>query len=112
MDVLARRMHPHHHGSGSLQTQSASVPLVVDQNPATGFDFLATPSCEGFRSLFAPENEVIMHMQVRSLPISRPSNPSASLTPKSHVPEVQIISECVLWQGQIGIPILQGMPDW
>ncbi|EIE26107.1 hypothetical protein COCSUDRAFT_46497 [Coccomyxa subellipsoidea C-169] len=56
-------MHPHHHGSGSLQTQSASVPLVVDQNPATGFDFLATPSCERFRPLFAPENEVIMHMQ-------------------------------------------------
>ncbi len=61
------RMHPHHHGSGSLQTQSASVPLVIDQNPATGFDFLATPSCERFRPLFEPENEVIMHMQARSL---------------------------------------------
>lgn len=66
--VSVCRMHPHHHGSSTLQTQSASVPLVIDQNSATGFDFLATPSCERFRPLFAPENEVIMHMQVCAYP--------------------------------------------
>ncbi|BDA44392.1 probable multicopper oxidase LPR1 homolog 3 at C-terminar half [Coccomyxa sp. Obi] len=56
-------MHPHHHGSGTLQTQSASVPVIVDPNPAGGWDFLATPSCQRFQPLFQPEFEVIMHMQ-------------------------------------------------
>ena len=44
--------------------QSCSVPLVLDENPDGGFDYLATPSCERFRSIFTPDNEVIMHMQV------------------------------------------------
>ena len=44
--------------------QSCSVPVVLDENPEGGFDYLATPSCERFRSLFTPANEVIMHMQV------------------------------------------------
>ena len=57
-------MHPHHHGSGSLQTQTASLPLIVDPNPAGGWDYLATPSCQRFQPLFQPEFEVIMHMQV------------------------------------------------
>ena len=44
--------------------QSCSVPVVLDENPEGGFDYLATPSCERFRSVFTPDNEVIMHMQV------------------------------------------------
>ena len=44
--------------------QSCSVPVVLDENPEGGFDYLATPSCERFRSIFMPDNEVIMHMQV------------------------------------------------
>lgn len=60
-------MHPHHHGSSALHTQSASVPVVIDPNPAGGFDYLATPSCQPFRRFFAPDNEVIMHMQVSLL---------------------------------------------
>jgi hypothetical protein len=60
------RMHPHHQGSSSLQAQSCSLPVVIDPNPAGGFDYLATPSCQPYRALFAPDNEVIMHMQARS----------------------------------------------
>ena len=58
-------MHPHHQGSTSLMMQSCSVPVVLDENPDGGFDFLATPSCAPFRRFFTPEHEVIMHMQVR-----------------------------------------------
>lgn len=44
--------------------QSCSLPVVLDENPAGGFDFLGTPSCEPFRKFFTPDNEIIMHMQV------------------------------------------------
>ena len=47
--------------------QTCSVPLVLDENPNGGFDYLATPSCKPFRPFFSPENEVIMHMQVSLL---------------------------------------------
>ena len=57
-------MHPHHQGSTSLMMQTCSVPVVLDENSEGGFDYLATPSCERFRSIFTPDNEVIMHMQV------------------------------------------------
>ena len=58
------RMHPHHQGSTSLMMQTCSLPVVLDENPSGGFDFLDTPSCAPFRRLFTPDNEVIMHMQV------------------------------------------------
>ena len=45
--------------------QTCSLPVVLDENPDGGFDFLATPSCAPFRRFFIPDNEVIMHMQVR-----------------------------------------------
>lgn len=62
---VACRQHPHHQGSTTLMMQTCSVPLVIDENPNGGFDFLATPSCANFRRFFTPENEVIMHMQVK-----------------------------------------------
>ncbi len=65
------RMHPHHHGSGSLQTQTASLPVIVDTNPASGWDYLATPSCQRFQPLFQPQFEVIMHMQVCTSDLDR-----------------------------------------
>ena len=68
----ACRMHPHHQGSTSLMMQSCSVPVVLDENPNEGFDYLATPSCERLRSIFTPDNEVIMHMQVACSPLTLP----------------------------------------
>ncbi len=58
------RMHPHHQGSSSLMMQTCSVPVVLDENPSGGFDYLSTPSCAPFQQFFTPENEIIMHMQV------------------------------------------------
>ena len=57
-------MHPHHHGSGSIQTQLTSVPTFVDPNPGVGFDFFNTPSCQAVKPYFQADNEIIMHMQV------------------------------------------------
>ncbi|KAK9818823.1 hypothetical protein WJX74_006953 [Apatococcus lobatus] len=56
-------MHPHHHGSGSIQTQLTSVPTFVDPNPGIGFDFFNTPSCQAVKPYFQADNEIIMHMQ-------------------------------------------------
>ena len=57
-------MHPHHHGSSSLQTQSASLPVIIDAAPGVGFDYLGTPSCQPYRPFFDLAHEVILHMQV------------------------------------------------
>ena len=57
-------MHPHHHGSSALQTQSASVPVIIDAAPGVGFDYLDTPSCQAYRQFFDLDHEVILHMQV------------------------------------------------
>jgi hypothetical protein len=57
-------MHPHHRGSSTLMSQTCSLPVVVDEDPTGGFNYLATPSCKPYRSFFTADNEVIMHMQV------------------------------------------------
>ncbi len=60
-------MHPHHHGSGSIQTQLASVPTFVDPNPGIGFDYYNTPSCQAVKPYLEADNEIILHMQVTDL---------------------------------------------
>lgn len=89
--MLCFRMHPHHHGSGSLQTQTASLPVVVDTNPAGGWDYLATPSCQRLQPLFQPQFEVIMHMQVRSFCSSHMQGPKTvySIGVKESVPHAE-----------------------
>lgn len=57
-------IHPHHHGAAALQTSMASVPVIIEHNNATGFDYLGTPSCEPLKSiLYDSSTEVIMHLQ-------------------------------------------------
>ena len=49
----------------------ASVPVIIEHNNATGFDYLGTPSCEPLKSiLYDSSTEVIMHLQVSSLSVA------------------------------------------
>ncbi|KAK9818805.1 hypothetical protein WJX74_002226 [Apatococcus lobatus] len=63
-------MHPHHHGSASIQTQTLSVPAIVEQNPAGGFDYYNTPSCIPLKKYYDADNEIILHMQTVMLAIN------------------------------------------
>ena len=63
---MLRRIHPHHHGSSSLMTHTATVPVIVDVNPEGGFDPLGSASCANMRQFFPADNsnEIILHFQV------------------------------------------------
>ncbi|KAK9818159.1 hypothetical protein WJX72_008005 [[Myrmecia] bisecta] len=55
-------MHPHHHGSTALNVAFASLPVIVEPS-ASGFQYLATPSCQTLRPLIEEAPEVILHIQ-------------------------------------------------
>ena len=61
-------MHPHHHGASALQAALESVPVVIERDATSGFDFLDTPSCQVHKAIIEDNTtEVIMHMQVSVL---------------------------------------------
>ncbi len=64
--IVHCRIHPHHHGSSSLQTHTATVPVMIDVNTAGGFDPLGSASCANIRQFFPADNsnEIILHFQV------------------------------------------------
>ena len=63
------RLHPHHHGSSSLQTHTATVPVMLDVNSNGGFDPLGSDSCANMKQFFPADNsnEIILHFQVREV---------------------------------------------
>lgn len=58
-------IHPHHHGSSSLQTHTATVPVVINVNTNGGLDPLGSDSCTAMRRFFPIDNSnrIIMHFQ-------------------------------------------------
>lgn len=62
------RLHPHHHGSSSVQTHTATVPVLLDVNPSGGLDPLSSESCiaANMKEFFPADNsnEIILHIQV------------------------------------------------
>ena len=62
------RLHPHHHGSSSVQTHTATVPVLLGVNPNGGLDPLSSESCVAANmNQFFPadnSNEIILHIQV------------------------------------------------
>ncbi|KAL3147413.1 hypothetical protein ABBQ38_014479 [Trebouxia sp. C0009 RCD-2024] len=60
-------LHPHHHGSSSVQTHTATVPVLLDVNPSGGLDPLSSDSCmaANMKRFFPADNsnEIILHMQ-------------------------------------------------
>ncbi len=71
------RIHPHHHGSSSLQTHTATVPVIIDVNTDSGFDPLGSASCADMRQFFPADNsnEIILHLQVSTCaPVLLPMN--------------------------------------
>ncbi len=73
--VLAHcRIHPHHHGSSSLQTHTATVPVIIDAASNGGFDPLGSASCANMRQFFPADNsnEIILHFQVSTPALALP----------------------------------------
>ncbi|KAA6422589.1 MAG: hypothetical protein FRX49_07450 [Trebouxia sp. A1-2] len=64
-------IHPHHHGSSSLMTHTATVPVIVDVNPDGGFDPLGSASCANMQQFFPADdsNEIILHFQTFMLAV-------------------------------------------
>lgn len=60
------RIHPHHHGASSLQTHTATVPVMIEVNPDGGFDPLGSASCADMKTFFPEDdsNEIVLHFQV------------------------------------------------
>ena len=62
------RLHPHHHGSSSVQTHTATVPVLLEVNPNGGLDPLSSDSCvtANMKQFFPADhnNEIILHIQV------------------------------------------------
>ncbi|KAK9804565.1 hypothetical protein WJX73_000182 [Symbiochloris irregularis] len=58
-------LHPHQQGSAVNQLNTASLPVIIDQEPKGGFDFLSAPSCQKARRAFteglAPE--IVINIQ-------------------------------------------------
>lgn len=67
---LVCRLHPHHHGSSSVQTHTATVPVLLGVNPSGGLDPLSSESCTAadMKRFFPVDNsnEIILHIQVVS----------------------------------------------
>ena len=53
----------HRHGSSSLQTHQAGLPVIVDYAEDSGFDYLGTPSCAALRPYIYGAPEIVMHLQ-------------------------------------------------
>ncbi|DBA78463.1 hypothetical protein WJX79_001206 [Trebouxia sp. C0005] len=64
-------IHPHHHGSSSLQTHTATVPVIIEVNPDGGFDPLGSASCANMQQFFPADNsnEIILHFQTFQLAV-------------------------------------------
>ncbi len=84
------RIHPHHHGSSSLQTHTATVPVIIDVNTNGGFDPLGSASCANMRQFFPADNsnEIILHFQVSTCaPVLLPMNSFILIHSVSAFPE-------------------------
>ena len=67
MAECCRRLHPHHHGSSSLQTHTATVPFILEANPNGGFDPMDSESCLPLKEKYWLQdhsNEILLHLQV------------------------------------------------
>lgn len=66
MHAWVGRMHPHQQGSAVNQLNTASLPVIIDQERQGGFDFLSADSCKNAKRAFteglAPE--IVINIQV------------------------------------------------